>query len=290
LRVRVSAPAKVNLFLHVNGKRDDGYHLLDSVVVFPQGIEDRITIEDASQFTFAAVGEFQKDFTAADLSSASTSGNLAVQAAYAYAKVAKVRLSCSLILEKNIPLGAGLGGGSADAAGTIRALEQFYGIPLEEGLRNGLLLKLGADVPVCYTMRSSRFQGIGEKITPVKLLPIFIVLAWPKKMSLTKNVFARFGGEYKSPVAMPAAFANQNALIDFLKTQSNDLTDAAEHLAPEIKTARDLMAGQSGCLLARMTGSGACVFGLFTDHALASAAQSAIRAAQPSWWVRNGEI
>ena len=289
--VRLHAPAKLNLFLHVNGKRDDGYHLLDSLVVFPQGIEDRITIEPAPHFSLSVTGEFQKDLSYNDLSSAPTSGNLVVQAAYAYAKMANVPMHFKITLDKNIPLGTGLGGGSTDAATTIRGLEQFHRIPLEHSARDALLLKLGADVPVCYVAKASRFQGIGEIISPVPVLPsLHILLVWPKKASFTKNIFAKFSGSYKDPVVIPKSFDNLEVFIAFLKLHTNDLTDAAEQHCPDIKTARDIMAAQTDCLLSRMTGSGACVFGLFESASSVQTAKAAIAAAHHGWCVRIGEI
>lgn len=276
-QVEIQAFPKVNLFLHVTGKRDDGYHLLDSLVVFPTGVADVIRVEEGEGFTLT--GEFSGELQNGE-------DNLALRALRAFpgTKTAAIKL------EKNIPLGTGLGGGSADAAATIRALEKLFG-PLDAFARGRILLSLGADVPVCYVSAPCHFQGIGEIIRPVSALPSFyIVLAWPGVPSFTKDVFAAYQPVYKSPLSSLPAFKTQDDLLAFLITTQNDLATAAEKTCPPIMAARMAMESQKGCALARMTGSGSCVFGLFKTEEEASAAQHSIAAKNPGWWVRAGQF
>lgn len=277
-RITLQARPKVNLFLHVTGKRDDGYHLLDSLVVFPDGINDTLTFDDGDYFTLR--GEFAPLLTGDD------QDNLVLRAVRAFPG----QKGMSIRLDKDIPPGAGLGGGSSDAAMTIRALEQIHGA-LPSTDRDRILLSLGADVPVCYEGTPSRFKGIGDVITPAPPLPPFhIVLAWPGVPSFTKDVFAAYDKNYSAPLGDLPDFQTQDDFLEFLKSTRNDLGPAAEKTCAPIADARTIMNAQSGCALARMTGSGSCVFGLFKEKGDAQNARTNLSIHNPSWWVRAGEI
>lgn len=283
-----SAPAKINLYLHVTGKREDGYHLLDSLVVFAPDCADKIIITPWEQFSFSVSGPFAHEFSEDDLREDEASKNLIVKAAYNYKRQTGVDLKVDIHLEKNIPMGAGIGGGSADAAATIKALEQFYAAPLPN--RERVLLSLGADVPVCYHAKPCRFEGIGENISDVpELPPLSMLIVWPDEKSPTKGVFKAYHGRHSKPVAIPSQFSKLYDFIGFLKTTRNDLDEASKSLYPVIDEAENMVAAQKGCLLARMSGSGTSVFGLFETEQDCLAARDALQAAYKNWWVRTAK-
>lgn len=278
------APAKINLYLHVTGKREDGYHLLDSLTVFTPGIADSIHIERSDCFSFAMNGPFANAIADEDIER-----NLAVRAARLYAAATGKGDTVSIRLEKNIPAGAGLGGGSSDAAAVIRAMEKLFAQDLPNRMEN--LLSIGADVPVCYHRRTCRFEGIGEKISGIPPLPpLSILIVWPACHSSTQDVFAKRSKEYSTDAISPNSFGNTQQFIDLLNKTHNDLYDAASSILPDIAAARALIEQQDGCLLARMSGSGSAVFGLFPDQNSCTSAHKSIQTAQPAWWVRHSDI
>lgn len=278
--LRVVAPAKVNLFLHVTGKRDDGYHLLESLTVFAQDVADIVQIEQADRYTLNMTGPFSDTLKDAE--------NLVTKAAHLFEQETNIPVSVAVQLEKTIPPGAGLGGGSADAAAMIRALEHMH----KQKIPDESLLRLGADVPVCYRSRPCVFSGIGERITPAPVLPEFhMLLIWPGRPALTKDVFARYGGFFRTDSKkIPPDVKSLNHLIGFLEETDNDLSNAAETLYPDIRAARKFLEGLEGCLLARMSGSGSCVFGIFETNALCQQAKERAVEENGRWWVRTTKI
>lgn len=275
------ASAKINLYLHVTGRRSDGYHLLDSLVVFADGIRDEVTVATADKFFLSVNGPF-----AANLSG----GNLVEKATLLVAEACGKAPNVRIDLQKNIPLGAGLGGGSSDAATTVRALEEIWDFSLPQQQRDELLLKLGADVPVCYQAQVARFKGIGEKITAIPTLPRFhVLLIWPGMHAETKEVFRVRPPVYlQGDVIYPPSFPSLHDFVAFLKSTSNDLTEAAEEIVPVIREARKFMEAQDGCLLARMSGSGSCVFGIFNKAVESEEALKAVK--NPDWWAHTSII
>lgn len=284
--IRRTAPAKVNLYLHVTGRRADGYHLLDSLVAFVKDAADSITLTPAEKFSLTASGPFAKSLPAKE------QDNLMVKAAQGFCAATGFNPeSFSLHVEKNLPLGAGLGGGSSDAAQVVHALEEYAGISLLAEKRDALLLSLGADVPVCYRARTVRMSGIGETISEVPALPAApILLIWPGAHSVTKAVFGAREETYSAqPVTMPASFSKTSDLAEFLSHTTNDLRDAAVSLTPVISHAEEFMRVQPGCNLARMSGSGASVFGLFDTRENCHAAQDKARLIN-GWWAQAGTL
>lgn len=266
------------------GKRSDGYHLLDSLVVFLPDLCDSITLEQADALTFNASGMVPEDAKGMD--------NLVVKAANALASAAGRTPEVKITLHKNIPAGAGLGGGSADAAAAIKGLEQLWGLSLDDDLRNNLLLSLGADVPVCYHAKPCRFEGVGDIISDIPALPsFFLLLVWPDCHTATKEVFGAGPLPFRQErLEMPHAFSQLDALVDFLAHTGNDLQAVAERLNPPIAKARRLLEQRAGCRLARMSGSGSCVFGIFADEASCKAARESIQNLHPSWWTHTGVV
>lgn len=278
------ARAKINLSLHVTGRRNDGYHLLDSLTVFARDVYDVLTVRRADEFSLRVGGVFADALRGEDADQ-----NLAARAARLWAEDTGEALPYYIHLDKNIPAGAGLGGGSADAAAAIKLLEGMTGKTLEGALRPLRLLTLGADVPVCDHGRACRFKSVGEAITDLPPLPPFyMLLVWPGAHSNTKDVFTARAAQnalFDAPMpATPAAFADFTDLLAFLRSAANGLTDAACSLNPVIRTAIDALAATKYCRLARMSGSGSCVFGLYEDELSARAASMEIGRDYPDWW------
>jgi 4-diphosphocytidyl-2-C-methyl-D-erythritol kinase len=272
------APAKVNLCLHVTGRRDDGYHLLDSLVVFA-GVGDRITLLPGRGLTLRLSGPEAGSLTAGP-------DNLVLRAAHAMAvKGVAIRLW------KGLPVASGIGGGSADAAATLRAIARFSGRPLPEA---GEVLALGADVPVCLAGHPVRMQGVGEVLTPLPTLPpMWMVLANPRVPVATPQVFAGLTARDNPPLpGLPAAaLRSADAFAGWLATGTrNDLAAAARRIAPLLAEVESALAEAPGCLLARMSGSGATHFGLFAGPDQARTAARHLAAAHPGWWVADAPV
>ncbi len=273
--VTVLARAKVNLCLHVTGRRPGGYHLLDSLVVFPK-LGDRVTAEPASSLSLSLAGAFGQEL--------GTEGdNLALRAA------ALMPGGAALRLEKNLPVAAGIGGGSADAAATLRVLVALNGAALPP---MAAILNLGADVPVCLRGRSARMRGIGDVVGDIPPLPPFwCVLVNPGVACPTPAVFRALSQPLNPGLPpLPAAFPDLDALFDYLAGTRNDLETPAQSVRPEVGTVLAALTATNDCALARMSGSGATCFGLYRDKGPALAAADTLRAAHPTWWVAAAPV
>jgi 4-diphosphocytidyl-2-C-methyl-D-erythritol kinase len=283
MAVTAFAAAKVNLYLHVIGRRPDGYHLLDSLVAFAD-IGDRITAEPAAALSLDISGP-----EAADLSGAGD--NLVLQAARLLAEHHGTALGAALFLEKKLPVAGGLGGGSSDAAAALRALTALWGLPISEETLRGLGARLGADLPVCLYGSTAWVGGVGERIEPAPAVPqVGIVLANPRKQLPTAAVFAARSGAFGEAARFLPMPADAEGLARALGLRRNDLTDAAIGLMPEIATVLARLAGLPGALIARMSGSGATCFALFADRDAAAQAGAALAAAEPGWWCAAGGL
>jgi 4-diphosphocytidyl-2-C-methyl-D-erythritol kinase len=273
------APAKINLHLHVTGRRDDGYHLLDSLVVFA-GTGDRLTVSPSPTLSLRVVGPF-----AAGL--ATEPDNLVLRAARGLADLAGIRAHGALLLEKNVPVASGIGGGSADAAACLRLLCRFWDVAPE---LKDLARNLGADVPVCLLAHPARMAGIGDVLTPApNLPPAGLVLVNPGIAVSTPSVFRARTGGFSSPALFPPrGWSDALSLAKDLRATINDLEAPARSLAPPIAAALDALTSRPGCLLARMSGSGATCFGLFASAEAARQAAAGIK--QDGWWVWGGEM
>jgi 4-diphosphocytidyl-2-C-methyl-D-erythritol kinase len=276
-RLEEQAPAKLNLCLRVTARRPDGYHELDSWVVFTE-LADRLTIFPDERLTLELTGPF-----AAAL--ADEPDNLAMRAARRLAAHAGRPPQVRLILDKRIPVTAGLGGGSADAAATLRGLNRVWDLGLASSDLLALALELGADVPVCLFGRSARMRGIGERLEPIELPALDLVLANPRRAVPTARAFAGLGpiGAVVRSEAPPPG--SRSDLLDWLRGCPNDLEAPARRLEPLIDRVLEALGQEPGCRLARMTGSGATCFGVFDDPPAAARAAAALRRAHPEWWV-----
>lgn len=268
--VTVLARAKVNLCLHVTGRRPDGYHLLDSLVVFPR-LGDLIEAERATQTSLTLAGPFGQDL-------GSDADNLVLRAARLMPGAAALRL------EKNLPVASGIGGGSADAAAALRAMAELSGAALPD---TTALLGLGADVPVCLTQQPARMRGIGDRLDPLPKLPaLWCVLANPRVACPTPPVFQALARVDNPPLPdLPARLDAPEDLIRYLETTRNDLQAPAREICPAIAAVLAALEATENCQLHRMSGSGATCFGLYKTEADALIAADQLRADQPSWWV-----
>lgn len=282
----VHAPAKVNLCLHVLGRRPDGYHDLDMLVAFA-AVGDRVTVSPSESCSALQVSAHAGGLHEGGDPSVVPTGidNLAWRALALDGRRRGGQPGLCLAVEKAIPTGAGLGGGTADAAATLRALADLLG-PVTPAWSTDELLGLGADLPVCLDPRPWRVGGTGGRLGPVRLPgPLPAVLVWPGRPCPTPEVFRRWGGAGGRPIPDRAVARLERDPIGALVDLRNDLTEAAIAVEPSVALALEAVAATGGCRLTRMSGSGSSVFGLYDRIAEARAAAQAVRASRPDWWV-----
>jgi len=281
--VRAFAPAKVNLFLHVGEKRDDGYHALESVVVFCE-CGDTIGAARADVSSLSASGPFASALPREE-------DNLALKAAQALGARAGPGHAARLTLEKNIPVASGLGGGSADAAATLRALRALWGLSRVGRDLAAVAEELGSDVPACLLSAPAWIEGRGERVMALNTFPPFaLVLANPGVAVSTAEIFRRLEARTGlGAMAPPSGVASPRALAAYLGATANDLEAPARAAHPVIADVLGALAA-TGALIARMSGSGASCFGLYEDEGRASAAAAAIARDRPGWWVTATRI
>lgn len=284
---QIFAPAKINLFLHIVGKRSDGYHSLDSLVTFAD-IGDVISISPMDGFAFYIEGPMANSFDVGERSAKPDSKNLVVRAVWSLARMTNRSPRFSITLGKNLPLGAGIGGGSADAAAVLWGLCRYWKVAPDMNMLRDLLMKLGADVPVCFESRTRFVAGAGENLSaPVTIPEIHAVLIHPRIRCNTKEIFKNYASAFNVPIDRPSGFKDQDSLITFLKTTQNELMPAAVRTAPEIRNALTQLEGTDGCRMARMSGSGSACFGLYATKGEAEKACADIKETNPDWWVRS---
>lgn len=276
MTVKEFAPAKINLSLHVTGQLPNGYHLLDSLVVFAE-IGDWVSLSASDKTALSVTGPRAYGVPV-------DGRNLVLKAAALYPA-----LAAEITLEKHLPPASGIGGGSSDAAATLRALSRLAGarLPAEKAV-----LTLGADVPVCLAARPCRMQGIGNELSDLPDVPdCHLVLVNPLVEVPTQEVFRAL--PRKDNAAMPStlpALSCFEGLIDFLVQQRNDLEAPAIAQQPVIADVLLSLGETGGCALARMSGSGATCFGLYPTATAAQVAAQRIEALKPDWWVAYGPM
>ncbi|SPH23376.1 4-diphosphocytidyl-2-C-methyl-D-erythritol kinase [Defluviimonas aquaemixtae] len=277
MKIEEFAPAKVNLTLHVTGRRADGYHLLDSLVVFA-GVGDRVTVEASDALSLTLAGPEAAGLVA-------DRDNLVLKAARFFDPGFRARIT----LWKALPVASGIGGGSADAAATLRALSRLTGRPLPAP---GEAATLGADVPACLRGRALRLRGIGELLEVVPRIPPFeILLVNPRVTVPTPSVFASLTERWNPAMNddLPD-WPDVTAFCAWLRRHRNDLSEPARRVAPVIDDVLALVR-ETGCLHAGMSGSGATCFGLYpADGSTAAAAEAFVRLRRPDWWSASGAV
>ena len=269
-RLSVPAPAKINLFLHILGKRDDGYHLLESLVVFTE-YGDVVTVEEASELSLEINGEF-----ASELLAFPKEQNLVWKTALAVQKSFNTPLFAKITLTKNLPIASGIGGGSADAAATIIALCKLWKLDLSTEELHEIALKLGSDVPICLNGKTAMMRGVGEQIEEIEFNEAgYIVLINPLLKLSTAEVFSEFKIEN----------------IDRKNTeQRNDLEQIAIKKLPIIAEIITALQATEGCISARMSGSGATCFGLYKTKTDADNAKKKLIKQFPKSWCVSSKI
>lgn len=286
------APAKVNLFLHVTGRRPAGgdhagYHELESLVVFARhhAACDSVTAAAADSLSLTLDGPHAMALQAASLQN--RMDNLVLRAAkLLQPMIIGGAKGATLTLTKTLPVASGIGGGSADAAATLHVLRALWTIGIDDDALAQAALQLGADVPVCLASRAARMSGIGEHVAPLQDLPPFwLVLANPGVALETKDVFKALAGRFGPAMPLERRPDSAADLAILLRARRNDLEAPARYLAPEIDPVLAALKAQAGCLLSRLSGSGPTCFGLFAAEKDAGFAARNLSRAYPKWWV-----
>lgn len=278
------APAKINLALHVTGQRQDGYHELSSLVAFAD-YGDVLTLLQSRDDRFHIEGEFAPDL-------GEDADNLVNRARALLENLPEARngrrQTLAITLEKNLPVASGIGGGSADAAASLRALNKIWGLNLGLPRLQKLSRELGADLSMCVTSRAALVSGIGNDIEPVAPFPALpAVLVNPLIEVPTPAVFKELTTKTNAPMpSLPRNGLMLSALIDYLVECRNDLEAPARRVAPAIDDVLMALRGDRNCLLARMSGSGATCFALFATDDQATMAGKALADTRPDWWIR----
>ncbi|MBV8651871.1 MAG: 4-(cytidine 5'-diphospho)-2-C-methyl-D-erythritol kinase [Alphaproteobacteria bacterium] len=281
---RIAAPAKINLYLHVLGRRADGFHELDSLVAFAD-IADVVTARPADDLTLAIDGPFAAELTGA------ADENLILRAARLLASRAGVAAGAAFGLTKILPVASGIGGGSSDAAAALRALAALWQVGLNDRELTAIAGELGADVPVCLLARTAWLGGIGERIEAApQLPPVGIVLVNPRIALPTPAVFKARRGAFSLPGRFDERPGDAASLAALLGARRNDLTDAAIGIVPEIAEILAALSATQGVRLARMSGSGATCFALYDGIAAARQAAERLAAQHPGWWTAAGRL
>jgi 4-diphosphocytidyl-2-C-methyl-D-erythritol kinase len=276
------APAKINLFLHVGDKGADGYHAIASLAVFAD-IGDTLAATRADELSLRCDGPFGASLSAGP-------DNLVMRAAVTLQRLALSRRhavkGAQLTLTKRLPLASGLGGGSADAAAVLRLLPRLWTMQVSDAARDEIALSLGADVPVCLASRASWMEGRGARLSSApQFPPLHMVLVNPGIEVSTTEVFRHI--QHRTGARLPDApnaFNTVHELADWLKLQRNDLEAPAIRIAPQISECLAALRDAQGCLLARMTGSGATCFGIFPEEILASQTALKLKSTHSTWW------
>jgi len=274
-----AAPAKVNLALHVTGRRGDGYHLIESLAVFTR-FGDRLQVSAAEEDGLAVSGRYAAGVPV-------DGRNLIAMARDALRKAAGSRnaFPVAIALEKNLPVASGIGGGSSDAAATLRLLARIWGLDIDAAELAEIALSLGADVPMCLAAQPLVARGIGENVEPLPAVPsLGLVLVNPGVPVSTPQVFSALRRRDNEPLPALPARIDFHSLRNWLEATRNDLEAPAREIQPAVADAlRALKRADAG--FARMSGSGATCFGLYETGNVAKRAAAAIRARHPDWFV-----
>lgn len=273
------APAKINLYLHVGPPRADGLHPLDSLVMFARHAGDTVTVEEGEGLSLIITGPFADELPVSD-------DNLVLRAAHLFAAHAGVPAQARIGLDKHLPIASGIGGGSADAAAALHALNDLWNARASIEDLAVLGAQLGSDIPACVHARTARMSGIGADTRAVACAPLHAVLVNPRAPAPTGAVYRAFDdaklGKDLTPVDDPPA-GDARA---WLAAQRNDLEPAAVTVAPAVGEVLDVLREFAPDALARMSGSGATCFAIAATEKDAAALGSRLAAARPAWWVR----
>lgn len=273
----VKAPAKVNLYLHVTGKRDDGYHLLDSLFVFAAD-GDTIRVSAAETLELKITGRFAPGLSAGG-------DNIVIKAARRLADEFGIEPKAKIILEKNLPVASGIGGGSSDAAAVLKALPTLWKKEISSEKLGRIALELGADVPSCLAGKAVQVSGVGEILKPAPRLPVLsVLLVNPNKPVSTPAVFKARAPVFSPAMPFAADMPRFDDFIGELKRRHNDLSDAACCVEPAVGTVLEALKSCPECCFSSMSGSGGTCFGLFRSLQDAGACRRALQEKFADWW------
>lgn len=281
--VNAVARAKINLFLHVGERRDDGFHPLQSLAVFPD-FGDRLNAEPADDFSLSVEGPFAAGLEGDD--------NLVLRAGRALAERAGRAPQAKVTLTKNLPLASGIGGGSADAAAALKLLSNLWQLKLDEKILREIGAELGSDIPVCVRSQPAFMEGRGEILTPLASLPrLPLLLVNPGVAISTKDIFAALTARRGVTMKLSSSgFSDLADLLRFLELSNNDLEAPAKTEAPVISEVLAALARTPGALFTRMSGSGATCFALMPDDSGAARAAALLKQKYPNWWVQPASV
>ena len=277
------APAKINLFLHIVDRQKNGYHLLESLVAFTKSIGDIVSVEKSYSFSLKIKGKYGNE-----LSDFPIDNNLVSKAVFNLSKAVGKAPNVYVILNKNLPLASGIGGGSADAAAVLRAMIKFWELDLSAEKLNEIALNLGADVPTCLTSQAGMLTNTAT-FSPLKnddFPAMFLVLVNPQIPLSTPAVFK----EYKPPFSPSISPFLKVTNWDIILESKNDLTSAAIKIAPEISVVLSEINKTKNCFISRMSGSGATCFGIYKNKIDAQNAAQNIQTKYPNWWVADSQL
>lgn len=274
-----TAPAKINLSLHITGKRLNGYHELSSLVVFT-AFGDIIELKQASSLNFNIQGPFAKDL-------GNISQNSMFIAAHKAAALFQKKLNVDITLTKNLPISSGIGGGTTDAATLLKTLLEFWQIQTFPDNWSDFLLSLGADMPVCFFQKPCLMSGIGEFLEPFNIpFNIPILLINPLKPISTIDAFKIRKGPFSTPCDLGKEI-DVPSFISSLKLMHNDLTHSAQIICKDVQIILEAFQSDQKCLLTRMSGSGATCFGIYPDEMLAEKATKELKYLFPDFWIQK---
>jgi len=294
-----TAPAKINLTLKVLGRRADGYHALESLVVFACDVADRVTLTPSSTQRVAFSGPYSEGLGASP-STVSTAQDILAKAARSQQNEQRLQLG-DVVVHKEIPLASGLGGGSADAAAFLRAVKACNPIWKDKLDWSALAREVGADVPVCIRSQAQFMSGIGDQLKPAPQIPELAVVLIKTEVApykdKTKRVFAGLKADPLNTIAQrqldeikEPRFSCVDEVATFVNEVGNDLLLPARALMPDLNAPLERIAAQPACLASSISGAGPTVFGLFANRAQAEAGAQAIQTAEPSWWVKVSSL
>lgn len=281
--ISVKAPAKINLYLHITGRRADGYHLLDSLFVFAKD-GDVIHVRSSDQLSLKICGPYARFLSDGE-------DNIVLKAARLLAKACHTDPVAEISLEKNLPVASGIGGGSSDAAATLKALSILWNKRLSDGELAEIALQLGADVPSCLAAKAVQVSGIGEILTPAAEMPtLYVLLVNPNRPVATPAVFKARETFFSSPAAFTQKMTDFDEFVRELSCRHNDLSRAACLIEPAVAEVLRELEEDPLCRLARMSGSGGTCFGLFSNSVDASLCCHRIQKKHADWWFLNTQV
>ncbi len=281
--ISVKAPAKINLYLHITGRREDGYHLLDSLFVFAKD-GDVIHVRSSDRLSLKITGAYAKNLSEED-------DNIVLKAARLLAESCHQEPVAEIVLEKNLPVSAGIGGGSSDAAATLKALLRLWNKRISDRELKEIALRLGADVPSCLAAKPVQVSGIGEILTPAPELPdLHMLLVNPNRPVSTPAVFKARGKNFSEPFPFTRKMTDFASFVRELSYRHNDLSQAACQIEPSVFDVLEELGSDPLCRLARMSGSGGTCFGIFSNCFDASLCCHRIQKKHPDWWFLNTRV